>query len=54
MAYQYINKYELVTSFINEKFNHNGIKYDVNMCFLPRLSPQYIQPYNKQKGLILK
>lgn len=54
MAYQYINKYELAISFINKNFNHNGIKYYVNMCFLPRLSLQYIQPYNKQKGLILK
>lgn len=52
MVYQYINKSELATSFINKIFNHNDIKYYVNMCFLPRLSLQYIQPYNKQKGPI--
>lgn len=34
MVYQYINKSELATSFINKIFNHNGMKYYVNMCFL--------------------
>lgn len=46
MAYQYIEKPALATSFINTFLNNDGIQYYVNMCFLPRLSHQYIQPYN--------